>query len=91
DEGLGWLEVQRVFRRRARASLYLDRMVAPMLAPTQLTLRRVLLEVDTPFRGQPFYEVQEPLRRWWVARRLREAVVAYYQNARARLKIVYLD
>src|SRR5690606_28437711 len=37
-EGLGTLEVRRIFRRRARASLYLDQMVAPMLEPSELEL-----------------------------------------------------
>lgn len=89
EEGLGRLEVQRIFRRRARASLYLDRMVAPMLSPSIAELRRVHEEERTPFSGQPFSRVRQPLERWYIASRLRAAVLAYYQNAGSRLQITF--
>src|SRR6185295_2372109 len=38
-EGLGERELLALFQRQARASLYLDRMVAPMLAPSDAELR----------------------------------------------------
>jgi len=88
-EGLSRLEVQRIFRRRARASLYLDRMVAPMLRPTLLELRRIHQRGSTPFSSAPFESIQDPLRDWYVETRLREAVLNYYQNARTRLRIDY--
>src|SRR5207244_4033515 len=40
-EGIGESEVLRFLRREALASLYLDRMVAPMLDPTDAELRSV--------------------------------------------------
>jgi hypothetical protein len=88
-EGLSRLEVQQVFRRRARASLYLDRMVAPMLSPTRLELRRVHERETTPFSGLPWEQAEVPLRNWLVQTRLRKAILDYYQNARTRLKIEY--
>lgn len=88
-EGLSRLEVQRIFRRRARASLYLDRMVAPMLRPTLLELRRIHQRGSTPFSSAPFESIEAPLRDWYVETRLREAVLNYYQNARTRLRIDY--
>lgn len=89
-EGLGAMELRRMFRRRARASLYLDRMVAPMLVPSELTLRRAHQSRQTPYSDHKYEEVEEPLRRWLVSRRLRTAVANFYQNARARLTIDYL-
>lgn len=88
-EGLGRLEVQRIFRRRARASLYLDRMVAPMLSPSIAELRRVHEEERTPFSGQPFARVRAALERWYVGNRLRAAVLSYYQNAGSRLQVTF--
>jgi len=90
-EGIGSLELRSLLRRRARASLYLDRMVAPMLKPTELELRRVHADGKTPFSDQPFAEIQAPLLRWYVARSLGVAISSYFQNARARLQIVYLS
>lgn len=89
-EGLGSLEIRGLLRRKARASLYLDRMVAPMLEPSEAELRRVHRSGKTPFRGQSYRAVAPKLRRWYVAQRLGEAALAYYQNARARLTIEYL-
>jgi hypothetical protein len=90
SEGLGDLEVRGLLRRKAKASLYLHEMVAPMLEPSEAELRRVHRAGKTPFRGQPYRAIAPKLRRWYVAQRLGEAALAYYQNARARLTIEYL-
>lgn len=90
-EGIGSLEVRALLRRRARASLYLDRMVAPMLQPTALELRRTYAEGKTPFSRLPYAQVEPSLRRWYVGRSLALAVSTYFQNARARLQVVFLD
>jgi hypothetical protein len=86
-EGIDRLELRRFFRRRAMASLYLDQMVAPMLAPSTLELRRLHRSGKGPLADQPFDMAEPSLRRWYVSTRLRQAVSRYYQNARARLKI----
>jgi hypothetical protein len=90
-EGVGAREVLRVARRRARASLYLDRMVAPMLNPSPIELRTIHRTAQTPFSGQPYEKIEEPLRRWTVGRRLAAAVQAFYQNARSRVEITLLS
>jgi hypothetical protein len=86
-EGLVPRELLRVVRRQARASLYLDRMVQPMLAPSDAELKRVLLTARTPFHGRPFDEVQVPLRRWYVSQKFAAALGGFYQNVRSRLKV----
>jgi hypothetical protein len=86
-EGIDAAELERLFERRSRASLYLHRMVAPMLEPSTLELRRAHQLEQSPFSGQPFDEVRRPLERWYVARSLRRAAAAFFQNARARLRI----
>ena len=89
-EGLSSLEQRAFYRRRALASLYLHRMVAPMLEPSPLELRRAHRLGEGPLSDEPF-DVAEPLlRRWYVDRNLRIAVSNYYQNARSRLVIAYL-
>jgi hypothetical protein len=90
-EGIGEREILRILRRQARASLYLDRMVTPMLKPSDTELRSLHRTTETPFRDRPFNEVAPELRRWYVARRLASAVTAFYRNARSRLSIVILD
>ena len=89
-EGMETEDVNALIERRARASLYLDRMVAPMLNPSDAELREVLRSEPTPFRGQAFDEVAVPLRRWYVADRLRTALAAFFRSARARIRIVML-
>jgi hypothetical protein len=89
-EGISERELVVVFQRQARASLYLDRMVAPMLAPSDAELRSLYRSERTPFRDAPFDTILPALRRWYVATRLQEALAGFYQNARARLEIVVL-
>lgn len=89
-EGQGSLELRRFFRRRAQASLYLHVMVAPMLEPSTLELRRVHAKGEGPLAERPFEEAEPALRRWFVARSLRAAAQTYYQNARARLRLEFL-
>ena len=89
-EGIGTAEQLALLGRRARASLYLDRMVAPMLQPSEAELRALHRGVVTPFRDQPFERIKQPLGRWYVAQRLKVAVAEYYQNVRSRVRVTYL-
>ena len=89
-EGIGAVELDMLFRREARASLYLDRMVAPMLEPSDAELREVHRSGATPFRGQRFEDVSSALRKWYVADRLAAALANFYQNARARVHLTIL-
>jgi hypothetical protein len=90
SEGMSEGDVSTVFRRRARAGIYLDRMVAPMLAPTSSELRQVYSTENHPYRGVAYEQALPLLRRWVVGQRLRDAFDQYYQNARQRLTIVLL-
>jgi hypothetical protein len=87
-EGVSRRELTVLFQRQARASLYLDRMVSPMLAPSDAELRALYRSERTPFRDAPFETILPGLRRWYVSNRLQSALAAYYQNARSRLRIV---
>ena len=89
-EGISERELLGLFRRQARASLYLDRMVAPMLEPSNAELSALHRSARTPFSGAPFESVQPGLKRWFVSTRLAEALQNYYQNARCRLDVVIL-
>jgi hypothetical protein len=86
-EGMTSDELDALLRRQAKASLYLDRMIAPMLEPTELDLRDLLQTGATPFKGLPFEEVRPALARWYVGQRLSQALETYYQNARARVVV----
>jgi len=89
-EGISDREVTILLRRRARASIYLDRMVAPMLAPTRTELRQVYAVERHPFTQSSFEEVEPMLRNWWVGRRLSDAVEQYFANARQRVILTLL-
>jgi hypothetical protein len=86
-EGVVGDEIDAFLRRQARASLYLDRMVAPMLEPSEAELREVLLRGESPFTDRPFGEVQPQLRRWLVASRVAAALGRFYRNAQSRLLV----
>lgn len=90
-EGLEPSELRRILRRQARASLYLDRMVAPMLEPSDAELRKVHRSERTPFSGRPYEEIAPALRRWYVGAQLTEALERFYDGARSRLKVTVLQ
>jgi len=89
-EGMDDRELDTLVRREARASFYLDRMVTPMLEPSEAELREVHRSTTHPFRGQKFEQVVVALRRWYVGERLSSALGAFYQNARGRVHVVLL-
>ena len=89
-EGIDAAEIDVVVRREARASLYLDRMVAPMLEPSEAELREVHRSTTNPFRGQRFEDAIAGLRKWYVGERLEAALGSFYQNARGRVHLVVI-
>jgi hypothetical protein len=89
-EGIGDWDLGRLVRRQAKASLYLDRMVAPMLDPSDAELRQVLASQRTPFAGKPFADVASALRRWYVGTRLQAAIATFYDGLRNRLTLTVL-
>jgi hypothetical protein len=86
-EGIGPDEVVALYRRQASASLYLDRMIAPMLEPSDLELQDLWRTGSTPFKDEPFAMVKTALARWYVGQRLSQATEAYFQTARSRVVI----
>jgi hypothetical protein len=89
-EGLSSDELDVILRRQARASLYVDKMIAPMLDPSDPELREVFRSGVTPYEGQPFDQIAPLLRRWYVGLKLSQALETYYQNARSRVRITIL-
>ncbi|MEZ4229110.1 MAG: hypothetical protein R3B89_08105 [Polyangiaceae bacterium] len=89
-EGMGASELLRIFRRQARASLYIDRMITPMLRPSRAELETLHRSAETPFRGQPFRQAEPLLRNWYISRRLSLALQNFFQNVRARVHISLL-
>jgi hypothetical protein len=87
-EGLSPDEVNQILRRRARAALYLERAVAPLLFPTEEQLRDVYRTSAHPYRGVKFEVARLQLSRWFVDERLRSSATAFLQAARSRVKII---
>jgi hypothetical protein len=86
-EGIDADEIDAMLLRQARASLYLDKMIAPMLEPSDPELMDLWRTGTTPFKDQPFNEIKPALARWYVGQRLAQATEAYFQNARSRVFI----
>lgn len=87
EEGIVSDELNALLRRQARASWYLDKMVAPMLLPTDLDLREVHKSGATPYTNLPFDKVRARLRSWYIATRLARALDNYYRNIRSRVTV----
>jgi hypothetical protein len=90
-EGLSEREFGRLLLQKARASLYLDRMVTPMLEPSEAELRSLHKSTNTPFRDAPFDTIRPALLRWYVSRRLNAALASFFENARSRIDVTILQ
>jgi hypothetical protein len=84
-EGIGADEIDLILARQARASLYLDRMVAPMLEPSEVELRELWKAGSTPFKELRYDDARPLIVRWLTGQRIARAIDAYYQNARSRV------
>jgi hypothetical protein len=87
-EGIDDSELDTLLRRRARAALYVDRALTPLLRPTDEQLREVFRTSAHPFKNAPFESVRPALARWFVEERLRAAETTFLQVARARVRVV---
>ena len=89
-EGISERELGRILALKARASLYLDRMVTPMLQPSEAELRSIHKSTSTPFSKAPFDTIRAALLRWYVSRRLNAALSSFFENARSRIDVTVL-
>jgi hypothetical protein len=89
-EGISNAELSSITRRQARASLYLDRMVAPMLRPSDAELEAIQRSAPVALQNEPFARVRPLLLRWYVSKRLASAMSSFYQEARSRVTITLL-
>ena len=89
-EGISNAELSSLLRRQARASLYLDRMVAPMLRPSDAELEAIQRSAPAALQNEPFVRVRPLLLRWYVSRRLASAMSSFFQEARTRVTVTLL-
>ena len=89
-EGISSAELSGILRRQARASLYLDRMVAPMLRPSDAELEAIQRSAPAALQNEPFVRVRPLLLRWYVSKRLQSAMSSFFQEARTRVSVTLL-
>jgi len=90
-EGVSSAELSSILRRQARASLYLDRMVAPMLRPSDAELEAIQRSAPAALQNEAFVRVRPLLLRWYVSKRLQAAMSSFFQEARTRVTITLLQ
>ena len=86
-ERISDVELAALFRRQARAAIYIERAVLPILYPSEEQLRDVFRTAAHPYKSQKFEEARAAFARWYVDERLRAAETAFLQAARSRVKI----
>jgi hypothetical protein len=65
-------------------------MVAPLVEPNDVELKELHASGQTPFSDKPFADVRDEVRRWVVARRVGDALDAFYQRARSRIVVTWV-
>jgi hypothetical protein len=87
-EGIDSSEVDALLRRHARAAVYVDRNLTPLLRPSDEELREVFRTSPHPFRARKYEDAKTDLGRWYLGERLKAAEAAFLQAARTRIKVV---
>jgi hypothetical protein len=90
-EGLSVDELAAIHRRSARASFYLDRMIAPQIEPTRQELVDLQASGTTPYTKDPFDKVEEKLRRWLLAQRLNDTLDSFFQKSRSKIVVTWAE
>ncbi len=88
-EGFDSHEVDTTFLREARAALYVERAITPVLYPSDEILRDVYRTTAHPYRGAKYEDVRDALDHWFALERLRATESQFLQGARTRVKVAY--
>jgi hypothetical protein len=80
-------ELATIFRRRARAELYLELATGQIVDPNEAELRAAHLKAPGAYGKQPFEEVAPAIRAYFRTLRLRESAQSYYQAVRSKLRL----
>jgi len=76
-----------IFRRRARAELYLELATGQVVDPNEAELRAAHLKAPAAYSKKPFEEVAPAIRAYVRTLRLRESGQSYYQAVRSKLRL----
>lgn len=87
EERVGDDDLLRLLRREAKAARYLDRVVAPMLSPSDGELRMLLRTPGHPLASKPFSTVRCALRGALVSQRIGAALTSFLQTSRLRVRV----
>jgi hypothetical protein len=80
-------ELETIFRRRARAELYLELATGQIVDPNEAELRAAHLKAPGAYGKKPFEEVASAIRAYVRTLRLRESGQSYYQAVRSKLRL----
>lgn len=89
-EGISDLELETVMRRRARATYYADRALAPIIKPPEEELYNAFRTLTHPYRTMKYEDARQRFARWYAYERLRTLEIDFVQSARSRLLVTYL-
>lgn len=89
-EGISDAELETVMRRRARATYYADRSLAPIIKPPEEELYNAFRTLTHPYRTMKYEEARQRFARWYAYERLRTLEIDFVQSARSRLLVTYL-
>lgn len=90
-EGLTDTELDLFLRDRVRAGYHVDRAITPIFRATEESLREAHRAAIHPFRERRFEDCRDAFREWFVVERQRAAETEFFQGARTRVRIVFVD
>ncbi len=88
-EGIDEIELKEALKRRARAAYYVDRVISPILNPTDDEAKEAFRALPHPFKSGRYEDTKAPFLKWLIHERMRAAELEFYQVARTKVRIVF--
>ncbi len=89
-EGIVEAELGALLLSRGRAALYVDRVLFPILRPSEEEVREAFRSAQHPYKDRKFEAARDRFTRWLRLEKLRLAEDEFFQAARSRAKIVVM-
>lgn len=89
-DGISENELSAFLRRRVRATIYVDRVIVPILKPGEDEIFQAFRTMPSPFRAFAYEDARGRFLRFYIQERFRSVSLDFVKSARARLSFTIL-
>lgn len=90
QDGISDSEFAAFMRRRVRATMYVDRVISPIMKPSEDEVFQAFRTMPSPFRALAYEDARTRFLRFYIQERFRSLSLDFVKSARARLSFTIL-